>query len=141
MKHDAPYPPDYIPNILDEVKTIAVVGASPKPERPSYGVMRRLISEGYEVIPVNPGQADKEILGQKVYATLADIGRPVDMVDVFRQKSALKGVAEEAVAIGAKVLWSQLDVVDPAAAELAEDAGLKVVMDRCPAIELHKLGR
>ena len=141
MNHDASYPPDYIREILDEVKTIAVVGASPKPERPSYGVMRRLISAGYEVIPVNPGQAGKEILGQKVFATLADIGRPVDMVDVFRQKSALKGVAEEAVAIGAKVLWSQLDVVDPAAAQLAEEAGLKVVMDRCPAIELHKLGR
>ncbi|AZQ66146.1 CoA-binding protein [Silicimonas algicola] len=141
MDHAAPYPPYYIRDILDEVKTIAVVGASPKPGRPSYGVMRRLIAAGYNVIPVNPGQAGKEILDRKVVATLADIDGPVDMVDVFRERSALKGVADQAVAIGARVLWTQLDLVDPDAARLAEDAGLKVVMDRCPAIELRRLGR
>jgi len=141
MDHAAPYPPEYIRDILDEVKTIAVVGASPKPGRPSHGVLRRLIAAGYDVIPVNPGQAGNEILDRKVVATLADIDGPVDMVDVFREKSALKGVAEQAVAIGARVLWTQLELVDPDAARLAEDAGLKVVMDRCPAIELRRLGR
>lgn len=141
MTHDR-YEDAYIAGILRDTKTIALVGASPNPARPSYGVMRFLLSKGYRVIPVNPGQAGKEILGQKVFAHLADIAEPVDMIDVFRAAEYLDGVVDEALAMNRKpkVIWGQLAVRDDAAAAKAEAAGLKVVMDRCPAIEMPRFG-
>ncbi|SCW28258.1 hypothetical protein SAMN02927900_00110 [Rhizobium mongolense subsp. loessense] len=140
MNHDR-YPDDYIAGILNSVKTIALTGASPNPARPSNGVMGYLLSRGYNVIPVNPGQAGKQIQGQLVYARLADIPVPVDMVDVFRASEYLHGVVDEALALPSrpKVIWSQLGVRDDAAAAKAEEAGIKVVMDRCPAIEIPRL--
>lgn len=138
MDHSS-YSDDYIRTILDEVKTIAVVGASNKPERASYRVAEYLINQGYHVIPVNPGQAGGEILGQTVAASLADIDEPIDMVDVFRNSAAAGGVTDEAIAAAAKVVWMQLGVVNEDAAKRAEGAGLKVVMDRCPKIELPRL--
>ena len=140
MNHDR-YDNDYIADILKTTKTIALLGASPNPDRPSNGVMRFLLSKGYEVIPVNPGQAGKEILGQKVYAKLADIPRPVDMVDVFRAAEHLGGIVDEAAALPQKpkVIWGQLSVRDDKAAAKAEASGIKVVMDRCPAIEYPQL--
>lgn len=138
MDHDQPYPDGYLATILKEVKTIAMVGASSNPTAFSYGVLRVLSETGYDMIPVNPRLAGGEIRGLPVYESLSAIPRPVDMVEVFRDKSALYGVAEEAIAIGAKVLWAQIGVVDPAAARLAEDAGLKVVMNKCPKIELFR---
>ena len=115
-----------------------MVGASPDPTKFSYGVLRVLHETGYDMIPVNPTEAGTEIRGLKVYPSLAAIDRPVDMVQVFRTSDALYAVAEEAIAIGAKVLWAQIGVRDDAAAKLAEDAGLKVVMNRCPKIELFR---
>jgi predicted CoA-binding protein len=138
MDHDQDYPADYLGDILKSVKTIAMVGASPDPTKFSYGVLRVLDETGYDMIPVNPDPAVTEIRGLKVYPSLAAIDRPVDMVQVFRDKSALYGVAEEAIAIGAKVLWGQIGVIDNEAAALAEAAGLKVVMNRCPKIELFR---
>jgi predicted CoA-binding protein len=140
MNHDL-YPDDYIAGILKSVKTIALTGASPNPARPSNGVMGYLLARGYNVIPVNPGQAGKLIHGQLVYARLADIPVPVDMVDVFRASEHLQGVVAEALALAKppKVIWSQLGVRDDAAAAKAEAAGVKVVMDRCPAIEIPRL--
>lgn len=140
MNHDR-YDDSYIADILHSVKTIALVGASPNAARPSNGVMGYLLGRGYHVIPVNPGLAGKEILGQPVYGTLADIPEPVDMVDVFRAPEFLGAVVEDALALPAKprVIWSQLDIRDDAAAEKAEAAGLKVVMNRCPAIEIPRL--
>lgn len=138
MNHDAEYPEGYLATILREVKTIAMVGASANPTAFSYGVLRVLHETGYNMIPVNPRLAGGEIRGLKVYAALADISEPIDMVQVFRDKSALYGVAEEAIAVGAKVLWGQIGVVDAQAAQLAEAAGLKVVMDKCPKIELFR---
>lgn len=126
--------------ILTSVKTIALVGASEKTTRPSYGVMQFLLQQGYDVIPVNPKLAGLELLGQKVYDSLAAIPRPVDMVDVFRPADAAYGIAQEAIAIGAKVLWLQLDIINEQAATLARDAGLTVVMDHCPKIEITRLG-
>ncbi|MDP9195467.1 MAG: CoA-binding protein [Pseudomonadota bacterium] len=138
MDHDF-YPDAYIRDILGTVKTIAVVGASPKPDRPSFGVMKTLITNGYEVIPVNPTAAGSTIHGKTVVASLKDIGRPVDMVDVFRNSEAAAGVVDEAIAAGAKVVWMQLGVRNDEAAKKAEAAGLRVVMDRCPAIELARM--
>ena len=138
MNHDQEYPADYLADILKSVKTIAMVGASPDPTKFSYGVLRVLHETGYDMIPVNPNPEVTEIRGLKVYRSLAEIDRPVDMVQVFRDKSALYGIAEEAIAIGAKVLWGQIGVVDEKAAKLAESAGLKVVMNRCPKIELFR---
>jgi predicted CoA-binding protein len=140
MKHDR-YDDSYLAGIFSDTRTIALVGASPNPARPSYGVMRFLLSRGYRVIPVNPGQAGKEIHGQTVFARLADIPEPVDMVDVFRASEAVPGVVDEALALATrpKVIWTQLGVRDDAAAAKAEAAGLKVVMDRCPAIDLPRL--
>ncbi|GCA49177.1 MULTISPECIES: CoA-binding protein [Sinorhizobium] len=140
MHHDA-YPDYYLADILRETKTIALVGASPKPERPSYRVMAFLLRKGYRVIPVNPGHAGGAILDQPVVARLADIGEAIDMVDVFRAASALPALVDEILSLPAlpKVIWGQLSVRDDAAAAKAEAAGIKVVMDRCPAIEYPRL--
>ena len=129
-----------IRDILTSVKTIAVVGFSANPSRPSHEVAQFLQSKGFTVIPVNPGLAGQTQLGETVYATLADIPGPVDMVDVFRASDAVAGVMKEALAIKAKVVWTQLGVVDKDAAEKGRAAGLKVVMNRCPAIEMPRLG-
>ncbi|WP_042860628.1 CoA-binding protein [Dickeya sp. NCPPB 3274] len=126
--------------VLNQVKTIALVGASENPSRPSYGVMAYLLGQGYQVIPVSPRLAGQTLLGQTAYASLSDITQPVDMVDVFRQPDAAFEVAQEAIAIGARVLWLQIGVINEAAAVLAHDAGLTVVMDRCPKIEIPRLG-
>jgi predicted CoA-binding protein len=138
MDHTQPYCDDYLQGILTSVKTIAMVGASPDKTKFSYGVLRVLSETGYDMIPVNPRPGLTEIRGIKVYPSLAAIDRPVDMVEVFRRPVDLMDVAKEAIAIGAKVLWGQIGVVDYAAAKLAEDAGLQVVMDRCPKIELFR---
>ena len=138
MNHNEPYSDTYLQDILSSVKTIAMVGASPDKTKFSYGVLRVLHETGYDMIPINPRPGLEEIRGLKVYPSLDAVDRPVDMVEVFRRPEDLYGVAEEAIAIGAKVLWGQIGVVDHKAARLAEDAGLKVVMDRCPKIELFR---
>lgn len=138
MNHDDPYSDSYLQGILKSVKTIAMVGASPDKTKFSYGVLRVLNETGYEMIPVNPRPDVTEIRGLKVFNSLAEIDRPVDMVEVFRRPEDLLGIAQEAVAIGAKVLWGQIGVRNDEAARLAEDAGLQVVMDRCPKIELFR---
>jgi predicted CoA-binding protein len=127
--------------ILTEARVIAVVGWSPKPDRPSHGVARYLKSRGFRVIPVNPGQAGQDSgLGEVVLGSLAEIEGPVDMVDIFRRSEEVGPVVDEAVAIGARVVWMQLGVVNDAAAAVARAAGLQVVMNRCPAIEMPRLG-
>ena len=138
MNHNEPYSDEYLREILESVKTIAMVGASPDKTKFSYGVLRVLHETGYDMIPVNPKPEITEIRNLKVYPNLAAIDRPVDMVEVFRKSEDLYGVAEEAIAIGAKVLWGQIGVINHEAAILAEDAGLKVVMNRCPKIELFR---
>ena len=138
IDHDVDYPPAYLASILRDVKTIAMVGASADPTKFSYGVLRVLHETGYDMIPVNPREAGGEIRGLKVYPDLRSIDRPVDMVQVFRDSSALKGIAEDAIAIGAKVLWAQINVRDDEAARMAEAAGMRVVMNRCPKIELFR---
>jgi predicted CoA-binding protein len=129
---------DDIRRILGNTRTIALVGASPRPERPSYGVMRFLMARGFIVHPVRPG-ADS-VLGQKAYARLADVPGPVDLVDIFRRSEDAGAVVDEAIAIGIRAVWMQLEVIDDAAARRARAAGLDVVMDRCPAIEIPRLG-
>ena len=135
------YDDTYLRGILDTIRTIAVVGASPKADRASHRVMAYLQGRGYRTVPVNPGQAGQTILGETVYATLADIPDAVDMVDVFRKSNAAGGVVDEALALSPlpAAIWMQLDVVDAAAAARAEAAGIKVVMNRCPAIEIPRL--
>lgn len=132
------YAPEYLANILRSVKTIAMVGASNDKTKFSYGVLRQLNEIGYDILPVNPNPALTEIRGIKVWCSLEEIDRPVDMVDVFRPSEELYGIAERAIAIDAKVLWAQIDVYDDKAAALAKEAGLEVVMDRCPKIELFR---
>lgn len=141
MDHDSRYPDSYIGGILDEVRVIAMVGASPNNVRPSYFAMKYLLGKGYKVIPVNPGHAGKEILGQTVYAKLSDIPEPVDMVDIFRSSEAAGAVVDEALEMEPlpKVVWMQLGVRNNEAAAKAEAAGLKVVMNRCPKIEYGRL--
>ena len=138
VNHNKPYSEDYLQDILSSVKTIAMVGASPDKTKFSYGVLRVLHETGYDMIPVNPRPKLKEIRGLKVYSSLDQIDRPVDMVEVFRKPEDLYRIAEEAIAIGAKVLWGQIGVINHDAARLAEEAGLKVVMNRCPKIELFR---
>lgn len=125
--------------LLAGVRRIALVGASNKPARPSHGVMGFLLAHGYQVVPVNAGLAGQDILGQRVVATLAEAGQ-VDMVDVFREPAAAPAIAREAVAIGARALWLQLGVVSEEAGAIARAAGLVFVQDRCPAIEIPRLG-
>ncbi len=132
------YDPAYLADILKSVKTIAMVGASADKTKFSYGVLRVLHETGYDMIPVNPNPNLHDIRGIKVYHSLEEIDRPVDMVEVFRPKEELYAIAEKAVAIDAKVLWGQIGVYDDKAAALAEAAGLKVVMNRCPKIELFR---
>ena len=133
------YDDTLIKSILRSVKTIAMVGASGNEIRPSYFAMMYLLNKGYKVIPVNPGAAGKEILGQTVHATLKDVPAPVDMVDIFREAKYAPQIAREAVAekdqLGVKVLWMQLGVISHEAEQIATDAGLTVVMNRCPKIE------
>jgi len=138
MNHNEPYSDTYIQGILSSVKTIAMVGASPDKTKFSYGVLRVLHETGYDMIPINPRPGLEDIRGMRVYPDLASVDRPVDMVEVFRKSEDLYGIAEQAIAIGAKVLWGQIGVINHEAARLAEDAGLKVVMDRCPKIELFR---
>jgi hypothetical protein len=137
MKLDE-YPDDFLIEILTSVKTIALVGASSNPERDSFKVMKVLLDSGYKVFPVNPNEKDNIILGQFCYADLNSIDKSIDMVDIFRATEAVLGVTKEAIEIGAKVLWTQLDIINKEAAEIAQNAGLKVVMNRCPKIELAK---
>ena len=128
-----------IARLLRETRSIALVGASDRPERAAHQVMAVLLAHGYQVIPVNPLLAGHTILGQDVVARLSDIAGPIDLVDVFRRSEFVAEVVDEAIAAGAKAVWTQLGVIDTAAAAHAEAAGLQVVMDRCPKIELRRL--
>ncbi len=138
MNHKEEYSSEYLAQVLRDAKTIAMVGASPDPTKFSYGVLRVLREQGFNMLPVNPREAGNEIRGLKVYESLAAIDQPVDMVQVFRASEALPGIAQEAVDIGAKILWGQIGVYSEEAAKIAEDAGMRVVMDRCPKIELFR---
>ena len=140
MNHDA-YNDSYIREILNGVKTIAMVGASPLNVRPSYFAFKYLSERGYDMIPVNPGHVGKSLVGRPFVASLADIGRPIDMVDIFRSSSHIMPVVDEALKLmpPPKVIWMQLGARDEAAAAKAEAAGLKVVMNRCPKIEYGRL--
>ncbi|MBP1805625.1 CoA-binding protein [Rubellimicrobium aerolatum] len=133
---------DLVRDVLSRVRTIAVVGFSANPSRPSHGVARYLQSRGYRVIPVNPGLAGQEFLGEKVRGSLAEIREPVDMIDVFRRSEEVAGVTDQALALSPRpfAIWTQLGVRDDAAAGRAEGMGVKVVQDRCPAIEIPRLG-
>ena len=134
------YPDAFLRDLLTGVHTIAVVGASPRPHRASHRVMRYLQGQGYRAIPVNPFAAGETILDERCYAALADIPERIDMVDIFRRSEAAGGAVDEAIRVGARAVWLQLGVVDEAAAARAEAQGLKVVMNRCPAIEIPRLG-
>jgi predicted CoA-binding protein/catechol 2,3-dioxygenase-like lactoylglutathione lyase family enzyme len=140
MRHDS-YPEAYISGILNSVRNIAMVGASPNDVRPSFFVLKYLLAKGFEVFPVNPGHAGKEILGRKVRASLADIEQPIDMVDIFRSSDAVPAIVDEALAMKPrpKVIWMQLGISNDESAAKAEAAGLKVVMNRCPKIEYGRL--
>ena len=132
------YDPSYLADILKSVKTIAMVGASGDKTKFSYGVVRQLSEIGYDILPINPNPKITEIRGLRVYRSLKEIDKQIDMVEVFRPKNELYGIAEQAIEVGAKVLWGQIGVYDDKAAELAEAAGLKVIMNRCPKIELFR---
>ena len=132
------YDPSYLADILKSVKTIALVGASGDKTKFSYGVLRQLSEIGYDILPINPNPKITEIRGLRVYRSLKEIDKQIDMVEVFRPKNELYGIAEQAIEVGAKVLWGQIGVYDDKAAELAEAAGLKVIMNRCPKIELFR---
>jgi predicted CoA-binding protein len=140
MDHDS-YPNDYIRGILKEVRSIALVGASANPARPSWIVTKYLLERGYDVIPINPGLAGGELLGRRVYGSLKEIPHPVDMVEIFRNSEAAGPITDEALGLDPrpKVIWMQLSVRNDAAAALAEAAGLRVVMNRCPKIEYGRL--
>lgn len=138
MNHDH-YDDAYIRGILTSSGTIAMVGASPNTVRPSYFAMKYLQEKGFRVIPVNPGHAGRTLLGERVYTKLSDIPDPVDIVDIFRNSEAALEITKEAIEIGAKVVWMQLGVRNDEASKLAEDVGLKVVMNRCPKIEYARL--
>jgi predicted CoA-binding protein len=139
MDHAA-YDDSYLRDILATTQTIAIVGASPDPARPSHGVMRFLQRQGYRAIPVNPAAAGTTILGERCVAALADIAEAIDMVDIFRRSEAAGQVVDEAIRTGARTVWMQLGVRDDAAAARAEAHGIRVVMNRCPAIEIPRLG-
>lgn len=138
IDHIYDYDPSYLADILKSVKTIAMVGASGDKTKFSYGVLRQLSEIGYDILPINPNPKITEIRGLRVYRSLKEIDKQIDMVEVFRPKNELYGIAEQAIEVGAKVLWGQIGVYDDKAAELAEAAGLKVVMNRCPKIELFR---
>lgn len=129
-----------IRTLLENARTIALVGASDRPSRPSYGVMAYLQDHGYRVIPVNPQITGEHVHGEFVFRELAQIGEPIDIVDIFRNSNAAGDAVDEAIAVGAKAVWMQLGVINEAAAERAEAAGLQVVMNACPAIEIPRLG-
>jgi len=129
-----------IAELLSATRTIAMVGASDRPDRPSYGVMKYLQSRGYRVIPVNPQITGEHVHGEYVWRELAQIGEPIDLVDIFRRPQAAGEAVDEAITIGAKAIWLQLGVINEEAAARAEAAGLKVVMDRCPKIDIPRLG-
>ena len=130
---------EVIAQLLEQVKRIALVGASAKPERPSHRVMQFLLDEGYEVLPINPGLAGQRLLGQTVYASLADLPTSVDMADIFRDAASLPVLAQDVVDAGIPTMWTQLGVVNAEAERTALDAGLQLVVDRCPAIEIPRL--
>jgi predicted CoA-binding protein len=140
MNHDS-YPNDYIRSILQGVRTIALVGASQNPARPSWIVMKYLLDRGYDVVPINPGLAGQELLGKRVYGRLTEIPHPVDMVEIFRNSEAAGPITDEALSLDPlpKVIWMQLSVRNDEAALRAEKRGLQVVMDRCPKIEFGRL--
>ena len=140
MNHDT-YPDDYIRSILNGVKVIAMIGASPSEVRPSYFAFKYLVQRGYDMIPVNPGHLGKSLLGRPFVASLSAIGRPIDMIDIFRSSAHIMPVVDEALTLSPlpKVIWMQLGARDDAAAARAEAAGLKVVMNRCPKIEYGRL--
>jgi len=140
MNHDS-YDNSYIAGILNTVKSVAIVGASANDVRPSFFVTKYLIDKGYTVFPINPGHAGKDILGRMTYASLADVPEPIDMVDIFRASAAVPAIVEEVLALDPlpKVIWMQLTVRHDEAAEKAEAAGIKVVMNRCPKIEYARL--
>ena len=140
MNHDS-YPDNLLRSVLSSVKTIAMVGASNNPARPSFGVLKYLMDHGYRVFAVNPGLAGKDIAGAPVYATLADIREPVDMIDIFRNSEAVAGVVDETLGMSPlpKIVWMQLGVRNDDAAARAEAAGLTVIMNRCPKIEHGRL--
>jgi predicted CoA-binding protein len=129
-----------IAELLTNARTIAVIGASDRPERPSYGVMKALQNHGYRVLPVNPQITGEHVLGEFVWRELAQIGVPIDIVDIFRRPDAADEAVEQAIFVGAKAVWMQIGVINEEAAARAEEAGLKVVMDRCPKIEIPRLG-
>jgi predicted CoA-binding protein len=127
-------------DLLGNARIIAMVGASDRADRPSYGVMQALQNQGYRVLPVNPAITGEHVLGEYVWHDLAQIGEPIDIVDIFRRSDAVGPIVDEAIAVGAKAIWMQIGVINPEAAARAEAAGLKVVMDNCPKVEIKRLG-